>query len=150
MNEQTRKDCITSLDTILHKAEQTMQSLDSLVDRHTIYQDKSQQAQRIYAACNVAHILAREIREASESLKEQGADYIRSTVIGWYRSLHWDITPITRIEEEEVKDPEIESIKYLETDKWGVIMTTPTHGRERVIIISDGATWQEVYSADPC
>jgi hypothetical protein len=149
MDKKQREELIPELEALTIKANELKLEFDNLVEHYQIHQDKSPEGQKIYTACNATYTLYSWLVAASDGLKKLGSGYIRDTVTGWYRLLHYDMSdPLVEIAEEDIEDPEYESITYQGNDRWEVIMQTVTHGRERVIVDSDGATWQQVYSAD--
>ncbi len=149
MNEEQRKECVDVLGTLMDDVSDLKDRLGYLIDGHQLHQDRTPQATNILQSANELHKLADMLRNASDELKQLGGHTVQEYVTEWYRSLHWDMDPmIFEIAEEDLEDPEYESIAYQGDDKWQVIMTTKTHGRERVVVQSDGATWWQCYSAD--
>lgn len=138
MNDQQRKVVIPELDTFVSQAKNIEKELDYLVSRHRLYQDPA-----LLKASSSASNLVGTLKEISSELKRANVDFVRSCVIDWHRfRVEGDIP------DDEIVDPDIESICYEGNDTWRIIMTTPTHGKERVIVNSDAATWEQVYSAD--
>lgn len=149
MQDTTRREIIPDLDDFAARADELKQELKSLIEHHQLYQDKRPLATACMQVVNEAYKFVRNLREASDTLKRAGAEHIQAYVTGWYRDLHFDMDdPLVEISEEEVIDPDFESITYEGDDKWTVIMTTKTHGRERIVVQSDSASWYQVYSAD--
>jgi hypothetical protein len=148
MQEATRREIVSALSASLARADKLKQELDTLVEQHQLYQDKSGLATVCVQVVNEAYKFVRHLREANDALKRAGAEHIKSYVTGWYRDLHFDMDPLVEIAEEDITDPDFESITYDGDDQWTVIMTTKTHGRERIVVYSDTASWDEIYAAD--
>ena len=143
MEENVRKEVIPELDQLTTRASELKKELDYLLGRHNLYKDEG-----LASALNAAGKLESTLHKASDALKRNGADWIREYITGWYRDMHYDMHPVVEMPEEDITDPVYESITYKGDNTWEIIMTTPTHGRERVVVHSDTATWEEVYSAD--
>ena len=143
MEENVRKEVIPELDQLTARASELKKELDYLLDRHNLNKDEG-----LASAFNAAGKLESTLRSASDVFKRNGADWIQDYITSWYRNLHYDMHPVVEIPEEDITDPVYESITYQGENTWEIIMTTLTHGRERVIVHSDTATWDEVYSAE--
>jgi hypothetical protein len=143
MEENVRKEVIPELDQLRARASELQKELDYLLGRHNLYKDEE-----LASALSTAGKLVSTLRGASDALKGNGADWIREYITGWYRDMHYDIHPVVEMPEEDITDPVYKSITYKGENTWEIIMITPTHGRERVVVHSDTATWEEVYSAD--
>jgi hypothetical protein len=145
MDEQQRRDIIPELDQLIDRANELKTSYHYLIEHHRLYVDKGVESQQVQAACNALYKVAREMQAASDALKKAGIDYIKGYAATWYG---W------HVEEEpdaaDLPDPDIESVTYQGDDRWEVIMSTVTDGRARMIIQSNAATWDQVYSFDPC
>jgi hypothetical protein len=140
ISEEDRKEVIPELNRLVARLKEIEREMYYLRQRCLI-REVSHSYELVYAA-------AASLRDASDAIKQFGTDYIRATVNGWYRILHFDMDPLVEIQEKDIEPPAIESITYKGEDTWEVLMTTTTHGRERVVIHSDGASWQQVYSAE--
>ena len=143
MEENGRKEVIPELDQLTARARELQKELDYLLGRHNLYKDEA-----LVSALSAAGKLVNTLCSASDALKRNGADWIREYITDWYRDLHYDMHPVVEIPEENITDPVYESITYTGENTWEIIMTTPTHGRERLVVHSDTATWEQVYSAD--
>jgi len=150
MNADQRKELIPELDSFLRQADALKRSLDSSIEEHRLFADTSAEGAEVMKAVNTAHKLVSSLRHASDTLKEANSDEIKTYVTGWYHLLHFDMHPVVEIAEKDVVDPDYEMVSYQGDDTWEIIMTTPTHGCERVVVHSDTATWDRVYSAVPC
>lgn len=139
MNNEQRQAVIAELDELVPQARAIAVALDHLMSRQSLYQDAN--------LCQVsagASRLIGTLMEVNDALKRAGTAYIQACVIDWYRfRVELDVP------EKEVVDPTIEALTYDGRDTWTVRITTPTHGRERVVLHSDGTSWSEVYSAHP-
>lgn len=146
MTEDQRIALIPELEHLRFKAVALHEALDELI--RTSHED-TPVFREIDTAWRAIHQCRTALRDASDDLKREGAGWIQASVTSWYRELHYDIRPRVEIAEEGITDPVFESVKYKGGDTWEVVMVTQTHGRERIIVNSDGATWQQVYSAEP-
>lgn len=141
MQETQRCEILPELDELARKANKLKKELDDLVEQHHLYQDKSVQAVACVQAVNDAYKFVRALRETSDVLKQAGVERIRTSVTAWH---HF------RLDDEEgsAANPIYESITYNGEDKWTVIISTETHGRERVVVHSNTANWEQVSSAE--
>jgi hypothetical protein len=89
------------------------------------------------------------LQSTNNNLKQGRADWVKDAITSWYRNLHYDVRPIVEIREEDITDPVYESVAYKGDDKWEIVMTTLTHGRERIVLHAcNGVDWPGVYSAE--
>ena len=143
MEENVRKEVIPELDRLTARASELKEELDYLLGRHNLYKDEG-----LASALSAAGKLETALHSASNTLKRNGADWIRDYITGWYRDMHYDMHPVVELPEEEITDPVYESITYQGENTWEIIMITRTHGKERVLVHSDTSTWEQVYSAE--
>jgi hypothetical protein len=136
MHEQQRRELIPEFDRLAAQADQLRKELDSLIERYQLYRDVS-----TIALYNESARLTRSLQGAGDTLKRAGTHRIRACLTDWYHCRTDD--------EEGIPDPVFESITYDGNDTWTVMMRTTTHGRERVIMHSDTATWDDIYSVKP-
>jgi hypothetical protein len=152
MQETTRQALIPALGDIWQEADELKQRFYYLCEHHQMYQDKtSPEGQAVNTALDKAYAFTRALTDALKALKNTpaGAQYVRDSITSWYRGLHWDMpSALVEIDEADLQDPVYESVEYKGQDVWVVVMTTTTHGRERLEIHGDGATWCDVYSCD--
>lgn len=135
MNEEQRRAAIPALDELTDKAADLRKEFDALVEGQHLATQK-----RITLASNTSYRLVNELQLASDALKQSGAHRVGSCVMRWSHLRQEDT-------EYQLPDPVFESIHYDGENVWTVLMTTTTHGRERLVVHSDTATWDEVYSA---
>lgn len=155
MDQEKRIATITTLDELLERAEALQQSYWYLSESlYSIYKE-SPETTMVYGLSSFASALVAETRAAAAAIKSnaEGEQYVKDSVTGWYRALHFDMSdPLVEIPEDEIEDPVYESIKFIgagdKPNRWEVIMLTATHGRERITVDSDGASWQQVYNAE--
>lgn len=139
------REIIPALDEFVEKAKEIARQIDYLQGNLQLRQDDA--LCKIYLA---ASRLVGTLTSASDEIKRGRADWVKECLSGWYRDLHWDMGPAVEIPEEDVADPEYESVDYKGHDEWEIIMTTPTHRREKVILRAcNGIDWLGVYSAEP-
>lgn len=143
LKDDPRNELIPKLDEFTQRAEELKKEIDYLTNRAQLYKDE-----KLAKAWGDASRLVASLQDVSDTLKRANTDRIRTYVTEWYRFLHFDMHPVTEMAEEDITDPEFESITYNGNDTYEVVMRTLTHGRERIVIHSDGASWEEVYSAD--
>ncbi len=67
---------------------------------------------------------------------QQKEQRIQAHVTVWHR---------LRLDDGQEGDPTFESIIFDGVDVWTLIIQTAIHGREQVIVHSDGETWEEVH-----
>jgi len=135
MEANVRKEVIPELDQLTAKASELKKELDYLLGRHNLYRDEG-----LASAFSAAGKLVNALRSASDTLKREGAKSIQDYITDWYH-LRTD-------DEVGIPDPVYESVTYTGDDTWEIVMNTTTHGKERVIVHSNTATWDQVYSAD--
>ncbi len=135
MKEEQRKELIPEVDQLASKAKELRTELGYLLDRHRLYKDES-----LVLASNNAYKLVASLQAASDALKRANAHRLQAYLTDWY---HFRLD-----EDDGIPDPVFESITYKGNDEWEIIMTTTTHGRERVVVHSNAATWEQVYSTD--
>lgn len=144
ITESQRKELIAELESILKEATEVKTSLYYVVEHYHLYNEPE-----ITPASNLSYKFVGELKTAIDALVKAGVGYIQSYVTGWYTDLHFDMSdPIKEVPEDKVQPPIFESVIYQGDNKWEVIMQTETHGRERVIVHSNAASWADVYSAD--
>lgn len=136
MNDQQRRELIPAFKDLAAQAEKLQKELDTLIERYQLYREGP-----MIALYNEAAHLTHSLQGAGDTLKRAAAHSIRSYLTGWHH-LRTD-------DEQGIPDPVFESITYEGYDTWTVFMRTTTHGRECVIVHSDTATWESVYSAHP-
>jgi hypothetical protein len=137
IDEAKRKELIPELDQIMRQADELRKDLGYLVDKDGVRDNAT-----LYASLTNAYALVRSLREVGDMLKRAGEGRIRAQVVDWYRfRVEIDVP------EGQIVDPDIESVIYKGEDRWEIIITTPTHGREKVTIDSDTASWDQVYDA---
>jgi hypothetical protein len=155
MDLEKRKAIIATLDDLLKQAEALKKEYWYLSESlYSIYK-QSPEAEKIYGLSSFASALVSHTREAAAAIKSnaEGEQYVKDSVTGWYRALHFDMSdPLIDLSEDEIDDPVYEAVRFIGSgdtpDRWEVIMLTATHGRERIIVYSDGASWQQVYNAE--
>jgi uncharacterized protein YacL (UPF0231 family) len=139
MREDQRTDVIPQLDSIALRADKLREEIDSIINSHQLYKDES-----LAPASLASYQFVRALKNASDTLKRANTGQIESYVTSWH---------LFRVDDEQGEDvnnvPQFESISYQGSDDWVVIMTTATHGRERLVVNGDTVTWTQVYSADP-
>jgi hypothetical protein len=151
MQETTRRAIVSALSDDIARADELKQELDALVEHHQLYQDKSPLATASVQVVNETYKFVRRLRETNDTLKRSGAAAIAEYVRWWYKDLHYDMHPLPGHEipeDQEPPEPTIERVSFQGGSVWEVILVTPTHGRERIIVHSDTASWDEVYSAE--
>jgi hypothetical protein len=144
LNDKQRKELIPSLDEFFAKADDLRKEIQYLLDSNGLYKDPI-----LIPVSNASFDLARTVQEASDKLKGAGTQWVKSYVIAWYRAIHYDIDPTFVIAEEDIKDPEILSVKYKGHNRWEVLMSSLTHGKELVLIDSDTSSWEQIYHVIP-
>ncbi len=139
MDNETRKALIPELDSIIRQAEEVNKEFGYVIERHRLYGDPT-----ILPASQAAYAFIRETRKASDALKQspQGIAYIQGVMTVWY---HFHV----ELDVEKPANPDFESVTYKGNNEWEIIMTTPTDGREKAVVHSDAASWDQVYSVDP-
>ncbi len=135
MNEDQRRAAIPALDELTSKAADVRKEFDALIKSQSLANQK-----RVTFASNSSYRLVNELQHASDALKRSSVAHIQSYVTQWSHDRQWET-------DEEQPDPVFESIHYDGENVWTVVMTTTTHGKERLVVHSDTATWDEVYSA---
>lgn len=138
MTPEQRKDLIPQLDHYLALAQRLQREMTMVLS--------AQGDVRIEYAQRRAYDLVNALEDASSAFKRANAALIEAHVTRWHR-FRLDDGDNEDIPEEP--DPVYESVIYDGGDVWSVTITTPTHGRERVVVHSDAASWHSVYSADP-
>lgn len=142
-NEQATE-IIPALDDLAGKAKGITEEINLLQNSLQLYQDEA--LCKVYVA---ASKLVGVLKSVNDEIKRSRADWVRDAITGWYRDLHWDMHPAVEIAEEDVVDPEYESVVYKGHDEWEVIMATSTHGRELIVLRGcNGIDWTGVYSAE--
>ncbi len=143
IDKAKRIELIPELDQYLRRADELRKDLDSSLG----WLDSADGAWKdpnVSGAHNAAHQLVKMLREAGDALKKQNEDIIRSYAIDHYRfRVELDIP------EDQIEDPVIESVSYQGDNRWFVIMTTTTHGREKMTIDTDTASWEQLYDSQP-
>ncbi len=135
MNEAQRTTAIPTLDELTSKAADLRKEFDSLIDRQHLAT-----AEGSTLASNTSHQLVNTLQRASDALKWSGVARVQSYVTRWSHFRQED-------EDYTRPDPVFESITYNDENVWTVVMTTTTHGKERLVVHSDTATWNDVSSA---
>lgn len=138
-----RLELIPELDSYLRRVDELRKELDSLLgwldSPDGAWKDPS-----VSGAHTAAHQFVKALREAGDALKKQNEDVIRAYAVGHYRfRVELDIP------EDEIEDPVIEQVEYAGNNRWFVTMTTSTHGREKMTIDSDTASWEQLYDSQP-
>lgn len=133
MDNAQARDLIPELDEYATRARQFSTELE---DTFSKYQQSNA---NIREALSKAYMLPQILCSASEDLKRTQAHYVTGYVTDWY---HW------RLEDDdmEITDPTIEHINYKGNDVWEVVINTTTHGREKLVVHSNAATWEQLYS----
>lgn len=147
MNDEQRKLVLPELDSLTTDARELVRKLEKLIAEHNLHLAGNEPA--ILASAYSANELWQDLKNASEAIRLQCVSDVQHYVTSWYRALHWDMSdPLVQIAEEDLTDPIFESCTYDGDDHWSVIMKTLTHGRERVIVLSDGVDFTGVYSSE--
>ena len=137
LSDEHIKEIIPELDILAERAREIAQEIDSLQDRLGLHQDET-----LCKTYNAASQLAGTLQTTSDDLKIQRTDWIKDNLTSWHRFRIDDLDEITDA-------PVYESVAYRGHDRWVIIMRTPTHGRERIVLHAcDGVNWPGVYSAD--
>ena len=134
MNEEQRRAAIPVLDELMDKAADLRNTLNAVIEDQSLANES-----HIISASNRSYQLVNELQCASDALKRSGAARIQSYLTQW--------SHMRQEEDPEQPDPVFESITYDGENVWTVLMTTTTHGRERLVVHADTATWEEVSSA---
>ena len=143
-NEQ-QKEIIPELDDLAEDARKIAKEIDYLQGRLGLYQNET--LGKLYGA---ASQLAGTIASTNDDLKLLRTDWVKDSITSWYRDLHYDMHPIVEIREEDITDPVYERVAYNGDDRWEIIMSTTSHGRERIVLHAcNGVDWPGVYSAEP-
>jgi len=67
---------------------------------------------------------------------------VKDSITDWHRFRIDDLDNSTDA-------PIYERVAYQSNDRWEIIMRTPTHGRERIVLHAcNGVDWPGVYSAE--
>jgi hypothetical protein len=135
MNEEQRRAAIPALDELTDQAHSLDKELNAVIQNQSL-------TQQDYTTpiLNTSYRLVSELRQASDALKRLGTARIQSFVTRWSHLRQDD-------EDNALPDPAFDSIHYDGENVWTVVMTTSTHGKERLVVHSDAATWNDVYSA---
>ena len=143
MNEEQRRAILPELDRLTREAEKIRKELDDVVKQQMLYNDAN------LTTADIALLNAlRALRHAAETIRKDCAP-VQDYVTSWYKALHFDMSdPLVEVAEEDLTDPVYESCTYDGNEQWTVIMQTVTHGREKVIVQSDGVSYFQVYSAE--
>lgn len=140
MNDEQRRAILPELDRLTRETEKIKNELDYSLSEHKI----NEPAMKLLA--ETAHTMYRRLYSAAETLRRESVATVQDYVTGWYHALH------VEVHEDYLPDPVYESCTYdgsgFVDDQWTVIMTTVTHGREKVIVQSDGVSYFQVYSAE--
>ena len=135
MNEEQRRAAIPQLDELTSKAAGLRKEMDALMDQHHLANEGFMRR-----ASNASYNLVNTLQQASDALKQSGAHRVEAYVMRWSHLRQEDT-------QYQMPDPVFESITYNGENVWTVLMTTTTHGKERLVVHSDTATWEDVYSA---
>lgn len=140
MDGKKRAEVISGLSDLTDKAREIEKEIDYLLSRHDLHQDKTLAQYPIWSN---AGKLSASLQKATDALKSEGVEYVKACITEWYR-FHIELDDV-----EEPADPTFESVVFKGDNTWEIIMTTPTDGRQKAILHSDGASWDQVYSVDP-
>lgn len=152
MNDEQRKLVLPELDGLTTDARELVRKLEKLIAEHNLHLAGNDPA--ILASAHSANELWQNLKNASEAIRLQCVGDVQDYVTSWYKALHYDMSdPIVEVDEvnllyRDLPDPIFESCTYDGDDHWSVIMKTLTHGRERVIVLSDGVDFTGVYSSE--
>jgi hypothetical protein len=138
MNQAQRKACITELDQLTSRAKEIKKELGALMSRQGLHRDPVVglvyiQADQLVGAFQAA--------ATTLKLSPLGVEYIHAVMTDWY---HFHV----ELDVEEPADPVYESVTYQDNNTVEIVMSTPTDGRQKAVVHSDGATWDQVYSVD--
>lgn len=139
IEESSRIELIPELDRFLRQADEMRKEIDSCFDSENRWKEPY-----LANVSQATYGLVKALREAGDTLKRANQHIIEAYAIDHYRfRVEIDIP------EDQIEDPVIESIEYQGNDRWFVVMSTTTHGREKMTIDTDTASWEQLYDAQP-
>ena len=146
MNDEQRRAILPELDNLTTDARELVRKLEKLIAEHSLHEADNEPS--ILASAYRANELWQDLKNASEAIRLLCVGDVLDYVTAWYRTSHYDISALLVIAEKDLTDPVYELCTYDGDDHWSVIMKTLTHGRERVVVLSDGVDFIGVYSSE--
>jgi hypothetical protein len=140
MDAKERREVIEKLATLASDARSLHTRLEELYKSHNLHERAE-----LTPVLDKAYNLVRALRIADATLKQESEGWITDYLTSWHNM---------RENVETYTTPVYKSVVYgaqglaRDEDQWTVIMWTPTHGTERVIVHSDGYGYCDVYEVE--